>query len=76
MQVEYTKLFVFLGVSILLALTLLLISVMMNQYKENLLKLFGSFLPETIQKYIDSIENSIASIETSHLKLIGGYDES
>ena len=76
MQVEYTKLFVFLGVSILLALTLLLISVMMNQYKENLLKLFGSFLPETIQKYIDSIEKSIASIEISHLKLTGGYDES
>ena len=47
-QMEYTKLFVFLGVSLLLALTLLPISVMMNQKKENLLKLFGSFPPETV----------------------------
>jgi len=49
---------------------------MMNQYKENLLKLFGSFLPETIQKHVDSIEKSIASIEISHLKVTGGYDKS
>jgi len=76
MQVEYIKLFVFLGVSILLAFALLLISLMMNQYKENLLKLFGSFMPETIQKHVDSIEKCIASIEISHLKVTGGYDKS
>lgn len=65
---EYTKVFVILGLSLLLSLMLIPINARVSLHKEELLKLFGSFSPEIIQKYIDTIEENISSIELSHIK--------
>ncbi|KAL4464743.1 hypothetical protein ABPG74_011304 [Tetrahymena malaccensis] len=63
----YANLFIFLGVSIFISLTLIPLSILIKKQKEKILKLFGSFSPEKIQKYVDLIEYCLFNMEIAEL---------
>ncbi|KAL4508087.1 hypothetical protein ABPG72_021460 [Tetrahymena utriculariae] len=66
-EMMYANLFVFLGVSVFISLTLIPLSILIKKQKEKILKLFGSFSPEKIQKYVDLIEYCLFNMEMADL---------
>ncbi|EAR95470.2 Sec1 family protein (macronuclear) [Tetrahymena thermophila SB210] len=67
LDMMYANLFVFLGVSVFISFTLVPLSILIKKQKEKILKLFGSFSPEKIQKYVDLIEYCLFNMEMAEL---------